>query len=320
MAGRKPKNAPEEPQEAADSGGEQPVHLEHRRGDPRSLKLLEVNARYMRHETFQRLVANIRRDGVLTQWPLVYRHPDGTLEVLSGNHRVKAAIAAGLEAIDWTEVDQPLSADRRTALALSHNAIVGEDDLSILKQMYESISSVDERLFAGLDDATLDLLAEVDADSLAEANLDFLTLQVVFLPHELEAAQEAFEQARKLVSSQEKWLAQFDQYRPTLAAVETARGAYSVGNMATAIGIILEVFEAHLDDLTQGWFDAEAGVPRFDKPIPVEVVVGERAIPSDAAAIIRQAMDKVRRDADLGEEDAPWRALEYLAADYLAGE
>lgn len=35
--------------------------------DPKSLKLLEVNARFMRHEEFQRLVANIKQDGQLMQ-------------------------------------------------------------------------------------------------------------------------------------------------------------------------------------------------------------------------------------------------------------
>lgn len=38
--------------------------------DPRELKLLKMNARFMRHEEFQRLVANIKRDGQLTLGPL----------------------------------------------------------------------------------------------------------------------------------------------------------------------------------------------------------------------------------------------------------
>lgn len=67
--------------------------------DPKTLKLLEVNARFMRHEEFQRLVANVKQDGQLTSAPFAARNPDGTYEVLSGNHRVQAAIAAGLESI-----------------------------------------------------------------------------------------------------------------------------------------------------------------------------------------------------------------------------
>jgi hypothetical protein len=45
----------------------------------------------MRHETYAQLVANIRRDGKLTSVPFAFR--DGEkYTVLSGNHRVRAAI------------------------------------------------------------------------------------------------------------------------------------------------------------------------------------------------------------------------------------
>lgn len=44
----------------------QPIKTRIVRIDPSKLKLLELNARYMRHETFSRLVENIRQDGGLT--------------------------------------------------------------------------------------------------------------------------------------------------------------------------------------------------------------------------------------------------------------
>ena len=53
------------------------------------LTLLKKNARFMRPDQFNRLVDNLRRDGVLTSLPLVF---DGV--VYSGNHRVKAALKA----------------------------------------------------------------------------------------------------------------------------------------------------------------------------------------------------------------------------------
>ena len=63
--------------------------------DPRELKLLKMNARFMRHEEFQRLVANVKKDGQLTSAPFAALDPaDGKYEVLSGNHRVQAAVSA----------------------------------------------------------------------------------------------------------------------------------------------------------------------------------------------------------------------------------
>lgn len=65
--------------------------------DPKEIKLLNLNARYMRHEEFKQLVDNIRRDGQLTSTPFLCREPNGKYLCLSGNHRTKAAIEAGLE-------------------------------------------------------------------------------------------------------------------------------------------------------------------------------------------------------------------------------
>ena len=49
-----------------------PLNLRRETVDPRTLTLIDVNARFMRKETFDRLVANVRRDGALTSTPLVW--------------------------------------------------------------------------------------------------------------------------------------------------------------------------------------------------------------------------------------------------------
>ena len=142
--------------------------------DPKRLKLLETNARYMRHEQYNRLVENVKRDGRLTSIPFaaLWRYytqedplpmdEDGGLvwEVLSGNHRVMAAIDAGLTEIDCMVTEDPLPKPQRVAIQLSHNAIAGEDDPAILKQLYQEIGEVDLKLYAGLDDKMLALLDE----------------------------------------------------------------------------------------------------------------------------------------------------------------
>ena len=83
--------------------------------NPRELKLLEKNARFMRNDTFAQLVANVKKDKGLASMPLVYDGP-GTDKpvVLSGNHRVQAAVAAELEQIICMVVDRETHA-RRTS-------------------------------------------------------------------------------------------------------------------------------------------------------------------------------------------------------------
>lgn len=297
----------------------QPIKPRMVEGDPRDLTLLDVNARFMRHEQFQRLVANIREDGSLTSTPLVWNDAEtGRRIVLSGNHRTKAAIEAGLERIFWLEITEPLPRQRQIALQLSHNAITGEDDPATLKALYEELEDVSLRLYSGLDDKTLELLEEVTVPSLAEANLDFATVQIVFLPDEKEAAEKALESARKAASADARWLARIEQYESVLDALDTTKGAHNIGNVAAAFAIILSVFERHLSELAEGWYDPDEQTAKRKGHAPIETVLGTRTLPADAAAIVQQAIDRMIRAEDL-PPDQRWRALELWAADYLAG-
>lgn len=140
--------------------------------DPRSLTLLEVNAHFMTKEKFDALVDNVRRDGVLTSVPLVYSDPDTGVEtVLSGNHRTKASIEAGLQEIPVLVINEKLSRQQQIAIQLSHNSIFGEDDPDTLSMLYEELDDVDWRSYSGLDDKVLDLLDDPSAVPFAEANL-----------------------------------------------------------------------------------------------------------------------------------------------------
>ena len=234
------------------------MKVQYNTGSPSELKLLDDNARYMKHETFQRLVSNIKRDGALQQWPFIYCDPDtGDKIVLSGNHRVMAATEAGLETIDWIETTDRLTWDQQKQIQLSHNAIAGEDDPDILKRIYESIESVDEKMASGLDDETLALMIDADSTPLSEINLDFMNMSIVFLPHEYDRAVESFEDARKMAPADTHWIARDDQYDATLAAIEDARGAAHVMNVSTALDELLTVWDEHREDLASKWIDGE---------------------------------------------------------------
>jgi hypothetical protein len=279
-------------------------------GDPRTLTLLDVNARFLPHEQFRQLVANIERDGHLTSTPLVWNDREsGRLVVLSGNHRVLAAIEAGLPKIWWMQIDEPLARQRQIALQLSHNAIAGQDDPAILKELYDELENVEWRQYTGLDDKTLDLLEKVDVASLGEANLDFASVQLMFLPDELERAEAAFDAARATGAADQRWVAGLEQYEPVLDALETSRAAYKIGNSATAFGVILAVFERHLSELAEGWFDGTSGEPRRKGTAPLETVFGIREIPVETAASVRAAIDRLVKDGRVPDAER-WRALD----------
>lgn len=286
------------------------------RFDPNELRLLAKNARYMRHETYAQLVANIRADGKLTSVPFAFLE-DGKYTVLSGNHRVRAAIDAGIEEIEVMVTDEPLNREQQVAIQLSHNALSGEDNLSLLKSLYDEIDSVEMRAYAGLDDRTLALLDEINVLSMGEANLDFQIVPIAFLPHEAERAKAAFEEARKLVTGDEIWLARFGECDRFLDAIAAAGAAWDVHNMATAFGVLLGVFERHQEDLAEGWYGEDEA--KHKNWVPLSSIYGTWDVPAESAQVMRKAVLKMRDHHDVSPT-ALWQAMEHWAADYLAGE
>jgi hypothetical protein len=300
--------------------------------DPRKARLLKVNARFMRHETFMRLTENIKKDGALSSVPFaaildyytaadpIPRDEEGQpiYEVLSGNHRVKAAIAAGLTQIDLMVTDDPLSADERKAKQLSHNELAGEDDPATLKLIYDSIDDVDMRLYSGLDDKRLELLEDVKPGSLSEANLEFQTVAMVFLPSELEQVEAVWEKTRDfLKGSKAVWVARWNEYDKFMTAMDQSSRSYGVKNVATTLMVILELFTRHLDELTEGFLDqAGEAVPSAGVYVPLETLLGDTNVPPKIAAVLKKSLDRIRQDKGL-KENQRYQALQVLAQHYL---
>jgi len=269
----------------------------------------------MKHEEFNRLVANIKKDGKLTSTPFLY-FEDSEYLCLSGNHRTRASIEAGLDEIDCLATDTPLTEEQKIAIQLSHNAITGQDDPATLKELYEKILDTELKKYSGLDDKTLELLDKFGTFSISEANLRFQTLSMVFLPDDLEAAKQVIAQAIEVnKSSDETWLARMSAYDQWLDSQEVASSAHNVKNVATAVDLILKVFERNVGQLSEAWIDSGN-----DKNwVPIESVIGRNKIPTGSAKVIRKALDKMAGRGDITTSNF-WQGLEYLCADYLAGE
>lgn len=276
------------------------------------LDLLEVNARFMRHETYKQLVENLRRDGVLTSVPFAVWQPrKKRYLVLSGNHRVRAAIDAGIVEADVMLTDDQLPKDQQVAIQLAHNAIAGEDDMAVLKELYEAIEDVDLRQYAGLDDKTLELLAKVDVGSLAEANLEWRSVGLLFLPDEYERATAALEDALTQVSADELWLARLKEADTVLDALAEASVAHDIRNHATAIAVVMAVYERHRDELREGWLDDATFEPKHKGLVPLTSVLGTDRLPSATAARLAKAVSNLTGKGEIPDEK-PWMVLEKL--------
>lgn len=124
-------------------------------------------------------MANLKRDGVMTSLPLV-RPVDDTFEVISGNHRVQAAIRAGIVDSDVIVVTSELSREQFLGLQLSHNAIVGQDDPNVLRSLYDELA-LEWREYSGLTDDAFKV-EDLDTSVLRVDQVFYEELKIAFLP------------------------------------------------------------------------------------------------------------------------------------------
>lgn len=123
-------------------------------------------------EMFKNLVQNVKTDGALQSVPFCVRKGH-EYHCLSGNHRVQAAEAAGVKEVLILYSDQPLERQKELAIQLSHNSIAGQDDIAVLKSLWDEIADVSLKYYAGLDDKTLGEMQKVAGSALSSVRLDF---------------------------------------------------------------------------------------------------------------------------------------------------
>lgn len=308
---------------------QQKIKTRYERLDPRKIRLLEVNAHYMKHEEYHRLVENIKADGEPTSTPLVWQvHDDDTqqpildedgepiYEVLSGNHRTRASIDADMPTIMYQIIEGYIPKPKRLAIQLSHNSITGEDDPAILKTLYEDIDDVSMRLYSGLDDKTLKLLDEVQLVSLSEANLQFQTVSITFLPDELEHVEGVLDEVKKAAKgSKAHWVARWSEYDAYLDSLEAASESHGIKNIATALMLVLAIFRRHVTDLQEGFLDDEGEAIKPKQRIPTETVLGDVFMPAATAARLNKAINRALSQQKIGKSQR-WQIIDLLLDAY----
>lgn len=227
--------------------------------DPRKLTLLTKNARRMSQRQFMQLVENIKADGVLTSVPLIHTAADGKLVVLSGNHRTKAAVAAGLAEIDVMEVlGDDLDAERLLAIQLSHNAIAGDDDENILRELYDSLS-VMGKLYSGLTDENFGGVDALDLSKLAIGAPTYEAVNLMFLPEDRETFIEAMEKLGKGAAKTVRYIGRLEDFAAFEAAIVAVQDELGIHNQALGLLAMAELALERLEQLEIANGDGEAG-------------------------------------------------------------
>lgn len=212
---------------------------------PGELKLLTKNARVLDKGTFQQLTANVRQDGRLSSVPLCWRQSDGSLEVLSGNHRVQAAIEAGVQSVLVMVMECDLSKAKRIAIQLSHNALAGHDDPTILAQLWAEIDDIEAKLYAGLSEEQARKLDKIDLVGFTTPQVFTRTIALAFVDEELEHFHEVVEQLSGLAHD-EVLLAPMAGFDRFYNALEGVKLKFDIRNSSLALLKMCELCEAQL--------------------------------------------------------------------------
>jgi hypothetical protein len=190
--------------------------------DPASLVLLKENARYFKKETFKQLVANLRQDQRLSSVPLCYPMENSRLEVLSGNHRVKASMEAGIKWIMVIVILEEIELSRKISIQLSHNSLVGEDDQQILAGLWARIEDIKAKCYAGLSSETIGELQNIKLLSFSTPQPRTRQVAFAFTEPEFEAVEAIMQELGRLPADRVYLIQadQFDEFFKKLLAIK----------------------------------------------------------------------------------------------------
>jgi hypothetical protein len=206
-----------------------------------SLREQNVNARAMHESTFGRLVENIRQRGALESLPYCSQpNGEGPVDIISGHHRVRASIRAGLEDIHVLVDRNPMTRSTLTAKQLAHNALSGMDDVEVLRQMLATIDTPDDLLLSGVDE---DMLNQTDADAMLlftpRLDFDWKTVSLAFLSHQLtdfDKLLDALENRQDLIGT-----ADVSQFEDFVRSVTKFARIHNVRSAGTAVALLTRI-------------------------------------------------------------------------------
>jgi hypothetical protein len=143
--------------------------------------------------------------------------------------------------------DAALSKPERLAIQLSHNALVGQDNPTTLRELWTEIADVQWKVYSGLDDEMLRTLAPVPIKRLNEDQLRYQELIILFLPPEIARVKDVIE--RIGTATRTRFAARIEDYERFFNALLDFKEAKQIMNSATAVLAICDLVEEYLAEL-----------------------------------------------------------------------
>jgi hypothetical protein len=270
------------------------------------LREQDTNARSMPKEMFQRLTETIGRDKRLESLPFCALTGKG-IEIVSGHHRVRTARAAEVKDIYILVDVTGLTPSEIAAKQLAHNSIEGTDNEQLVREIYAKIEDAASKLEAFVDSKLEVMIPKVEIDHL-KVEFTFKTVGLAFLPRLKERVEAALEFIKQTIPYYDAlYLAGESDFEPFTECVRRISREYEVRIVSDIVAKMAELAQKQM------------GQPVEDgERVALRDLLGSTYIPVSAAKVIKEAVDKMEREGNVGPKNR-WQVLEMWAADYLAG-
>lgn len=212
----------------------------------------DLNARVMPPEMFERLAANIKHEKRLESLPFGVLRGD-KIELVSGHHRARAAVSAGLLHYYILVDIRELTKSKVRAKQLAHNAIAGVDNAQILARLFSEIATVEDRLeaFTMIDDSVLKTLDGAAKALNEELEIEWPVLSMAFLPLQMEKLDKVVLRLAQQVPKNVDvvWALPDNIAARFTATLNRASKKYDIRTTGNILAKMLDIVEAELDNL-----------------------------------------------------------------------
>lgn len=210
---------------------------------------LEKNAHYMQKEMLDRLTANVAEDGFLSQLPFGMKRGDGKYLILSGNHRLKAAIKAHLNFILILYINE-VDKDKQIAYTLSHNSLVGKDDAQMLKEIYEEMHSIEAREFSGLNGMNFIDASKIPTVSINDGDIELTEMKFLFVESRSNEVKQVLAELEKQKLSEDSAIV-VGSYEAFIQVVTDVKKKFDIKSNTVAFARMIEICKSYLELLKE---------------------------------------------------------------------
>ncbi len=180
----------------------------------------------------------------MSQLPFALKQENGKYLILSGNHRVKASMKAGLEYVLLLYVEN-ISKEKQIAYQISHNSLVGKDDMKMLKEIFEQIDSIEAKEFSGVSDLDFINVDGISIPSINDKDIDIVEMKFLFVESKADDTKRVIAALEKQKLDENSGII-FGSFEAFIKQLTAIKGHFSIKSNTVAFSKMIEICAEHI--------------------------------------------------------------------------